>query len=231
MFAWLSTTAASASRNHQPRYAVLAEIPKTRIPVPPPHAPATRPATPKHSPSPVFAFTRNIHLTEAVNESRAGDHFQKKATEIAQTDVYRETAELSISTVFLSGKGLTQQWGCSEVYRESAELSISTVFLSSQVLHSALSLAPSSNIRISNLFQPTLSSPSDEPVHTMSGNSGGAAEQGTSIGVIVAGVGGGIAVSVSIAFLAWKICFAQPANDEDDEEVLRKTFLNETEDL
>jgi hypothetical protein len=133
--------------------------------------------------------------------------------------------------VFLSGKALSQQWGFSEVYGETAELSMSTIFLSSQVLHSSLSIASSSDVRMSILFQPTLSSTSDEPVHVMAGNPGAAAEKGTSILVVVASVAGGLVVSGLIAFLVWKHGSAEPANDEDDEEASRKTFLNEPGDL
>jgi hypothetical protein len=43
--------------------------------------------------------------------------------------LYRETSELPISTIFLSGKALSQQWGYSEVYRVTNELSMSTVFV------------------------------------------------------------------------------------------------------
>jgi hypothetical protein len=84
---------------------------------------------------------------------------------------------------------------------------------------------------MSILFQPTLSSTSDEPVHAMAGNSGGAAENGTSIWVVVAGVGGGIAMTGLIAFLVWKRGFAARADDECDDEASRKTSLNEPEDL
>jgi hypothetical protein len=108
---------------------------------------------------------------------------------------------------------------------------MSTVFLSSQILHSSLSLDPLSDIRMSILFQTTLSSTSDEPVHAMAGNSGGAAEKGTPIGAVLASVAGGIAMAGLIAFLAWRKGFAARADDEDDEEASRKTFLNEPEHL